>query len=524
MPNGKVHHDNTGEKAGQEGEVSQQASFPRDAAHPATGGSAVRAGEPMDDRAHDLAASQEVLYRSGQAGDLLDRLKAQGAFLRNVYRAFSVASDAEASRSYAAEWLLDNFYVVQQALRQVEEDMPGGYYRQLPKLKEGPLQGFPRIYAVAREIAHENNARLDLERVQRFIDTYQQVTPLTMGELWALPTMLRLSAIETLATAVARVADIRLPGSETRPQEMQPAPLGLHPTPAPPQVRGGRPGSLFLRKASRRNLVSELSELPPDTLVANSILSLRALAMQDWKAFFESVSRVEQVLSRDPAEVYSGMDFDTRDRYRKVIEELALVTGQSEIASAETAIQLARQAPTSPPTPLLAGEGGGATLRSRRLLSGGSGPHPPGEAAQLLSGGARPFAPLDAGPPDADLLGKYWADHARVADRPFRLWSDGWRLAARNWRLGADHRPARPGAGGDRGCKPGQLAGYSVAAAARLAQNGFRRRHTGRLPDDGGHSHPVDQPRRSRIFAAPVGAAFLAQCRPSPALCAAHRL
>ncbi|MBI5030510.1 MAG: hypothetical protein HZB51_08280 [Chloroflexi bacterium] len=206
--------------------------------------------------------------------------------------------------SYAAEWMLDNFYLVQQSLRQIREDMPLGFYRQLPKLIAGPLESYPRIYAVAQELIVTSGAHLDMDRAKRFIHLYQDITPLTMGELWALPAMLRLGILECLAQAIGRITGLKRETS-------LPAMTLPHAT-------------------------------TDDEIVANCIMSLRALAIQDWKVFFENVSRVEQVLRDDPANIYASMDRQTRDRYRKVIEELAQATNRDEQQVAREAIELAQ--------------------------------------------------------------------------------------------------------------------------------------------------------------------------------------
>ena len=239
---------------------------------------------------------------------LLDRLKARASLLRDAYDHFNRMPDAERAMSYTAEWLLDNFHVIQQALRQVREDMPPGFYRQLPRLGTSSWKGYPRAYALAREIIAHCAYHLDLDRVVHFVQAYQQVTPLTMGELWAMPTLLRVGILELLAQTVARVTGL----------EKQ---LGF--SDDPPTV------------------IPLPSDLADDAAVANCITSLRLLAVQDWKAFFEHVSRVEKALCCDPADVYAHMDFDTRDRYRKVVEELALVTSREEEEVAWEAIGLA---------------------------------------------------------------------------------------------------------------------------------------------------------------------------------------
>ncbi len=211
--------------------------------------------------------------------------------------------------SRAAEWMLDNFYLVQQSLRQVREDMPPEFYRQLPKLTTGPLEGLSRIYAVAQELVVTSGAHLHLDRTTRFMHLYQEITPLTMGELWALPAMLRLGILECLVQALGRITGL---------QRENPLPA------------------------------ITLSDVNDDEVVANCIVSLRTLAIQDTQAFFESVSRVEQVLRDDPANVYARMDRQTRDRYRKVIEDLARAIGRDEQEVARMAIEMAqRQRATS---------------------------------------------------------------------------------------------------------------------------------------------------------------------------------
>jgi cyclic beta-1,2-glucan synthetase len=214
-------------------------------------------------------------------------------------------SETQLVLSYASEWVLDNFYMVQQTLRQIREDMPRGYYRKLPVLSGSPLEGYPRIYAVAQELVVTSGAHLDMDRVKRFIQVYQDFTPLTMGELWALPVMLRLASLECLAQAITRIT-------------------GLFRQDAPPTMTLPR-------------------ELTDDEIVANCITSLWTLATPNWQVFFESVSRVEQVLRGEPTGIYAKMDQETRDRYRKVVEDLARPTGRSEQEVAREAVSLASE-------------------------------------------------------------------------------------------------------------------------------------------------------------------------------------
>ena len=267
--------------------------------------------DQLREQAHAAAALGEAILGPGIDPWLLAGLKAHEALLQSTVVALRTDSNGQEALSHAAEWLLDNFYLAQQSLRQIREDMPRGFYRQLPKLVAGPLRGYPRIYDLAQRLVASGDARVDLEQVQRFLWLYQDIRPLTTGELWALPVMLRLGILTVLTQAAGQIMH---PGS----------PVAVLP------IKGGPP------------TLPLAGTLTGDDLVANCFTSLRALATHDWQDFFEQVSRVEQILREDPAGVYAGMDRTTRDHYRRVIEELARACNQSELEVAHTAITLAR--------------------------------------------------------------------------------------------------------------------------------------------------------------------------------------
>jgi cyclic beta-1,2-glucan synthetase len=227
--------------------------------------------------------------------------------LSAAQRLFATAS--ELSSTSEGEWYLDNYHVAQEALRQARRDMPSEFYRELPVVETGSGQPHPRIRIVAREIVRRSGNYLDFDWVRRFTRTYQAVAGLTMGELWALPAMLRLAVLESLARAATLITT--------------------------QQAQGTGAGSA--------DLAADVQTVVQDRTIANCILSLRRLATQDWEAFFESVSRVEHALREDPAGVYGGMDADTRDRYRKVVEKLAKKCGFDEERVAQAAVQAARQ-------------------------------------------------------------------------------------------------------------------------------------------------------------------------------------
>lgn len=197
-----------------------------------------------------------------------------------------------------AEWLLDNTHVVRQALRQVEVNLPRSFYRSLPHLEE-PGGATPRVLAVVRGLLEQSGVPVDLHWLQQDVSAYQTILPLTLGELWALPTLLRVELLDRLCNATAD----------------------------------------WLREPE---VDSEAAGIAADC-VAGCIASLREVASFDWHNFVEETSLVEQVLRQDPAGAYTKMDFETRDRYRKAIEKLSHLTETPEVRVAQLAVECAAQ-------------------------------------------------------------------------------------------------------------------------------------------------------------------------------------
>src|ERR1043166_681902 len=171
------------------------------------------------------------------------RLKQFMEFFQRCYEYFDESTKAEVTTSQTAEWLLDNFYVVEQAVRQVQEDLPADYYQRLPKTQDG----WARIYVVALSVlrVQHEETRLEIEQIRNFLQIFQEVTPLSTGEIWALPLMLRLAVLESLAEALAVTTKLAWA--------------------SPPQPAWDKRDS-------------DSSPVSPDIIVANSILNLRLLA------------------------------------------------------------------------------------------------------------------------------------------------------------------------------------------------------------------------------------------------------
>ncbi|MGE5813844.1 MAG: glucoamylase family protein, partial [Acidobacteriota bacterium] len=322
--------------------------------------------EPLEEHARRLAALFTVSPRRRGSGAHLKSLREHARVLRQVYT--SLAEDAARGEPHspAAEWLLDNFHTVIAAVRDIHHDLPAGFFRRLPWIAADEFAGLPRIYAMALELIRCSAGRLDPQRVHRFVTAFQSINPLTIGELWAWPSALKLALIEhvrtradVLATSRAHRLDadrlvdalaLPIPGRYRWPSQVHPAFVirllqrsREHETAA--ALRHELDAALTARGQTIEDAIRSEArhQAAEQAFMANLIGSLRLVSTFDWSEFFESVSLVEQVLQRDPAAVYGRMDFASRDRYRHAVEELAEPTGDGQVRVALKSVERARQ-------------------------------------------------------------------------------------------------------------------------------------------------------------------------------------
>ena len=313
--------------------------------------------DQMEQHGKTLAGSHEL--SPGRPRDrLLTRLAENEAVLIGVRNLLTEAVKANRRITPAGEWLLDNFYLIEEQIRTAKRHLPKGYSRELPRLLNGPSAGLPRVYDIALETISHGDGRVDPESLSSFIAAYQTVTALKLGELWAIPIMLRLALIENLRRVGGpdrhrqdRPKPRRLLGGpddgdrREGPEEpdsgdrghgaVEPADgeLVCGGTRAPVAGTGpalALPLTWIEQRLSESGLTieqlvqSENQQQAADQVsMSNSIGSLRFLGAMDWREFVETMSVVEQTLREDPGGVYGKMDFATRDRYRHVVEKIA---------------------------------------------------------------------------------------------------------------------------------------------------------------------------------------------------------
>src|SRR5688572_25236678 len=350
---------------------------PAPAAAPA--GTSLFSQEQLESHAQALAAAHTLSDDPRRSRPLLPRLDESGVRLEAAYQFLSTVARGDPQPVPSEDWLRDNYHVVQDQIREVRRDLPRKFYLELPKLADGEYAGYPRVYVIARQLIAHTAGRLDLDTLIDFTAAYQRTAPLSIGETWAIPIMLRLGLVEELRRLVDGVVSARRSREEARRWE---GTLAGTPGTSPDDLQrllegqteaGGRlsaafvvellqwlrdqppsasPVWLVLQRALEKQgdspeallRLEHQREATDQLAIGNVISSMRLLSSVDWPLFFDSVSVVERVLTQDPAEAYAQMDFPTRDRYRHSIEQLSKRSGRSELMVADAAIALARRA------------------------------------------------------------------------------------------------------------------------------------------------------------------------------------
>ena len=161
--------------------------------------------DQLEEHAREIAATHVVTLRAGSIRPLQAMLDRNEQQISAAHRFLLDTTQGRREITPAAEWLLDNIHIVVDQIREIRQDLPRGYYSELPKLKGEPFAGQPRAYAIALELIEHTDGRIDLEQLLRFITAYQSVAALTMGELWAVAIMLRFGLVENLARLVGLI-------------------------------------------------------------------------------------------------------------------------------------------------------------------------------------------------------------------------------------------------------------------------------------------------------------------------------
>jgi hypothetical protein len=323
-------------------------------------------------------AKKHILISAQPSEQLLKRLAENEDALLEVHALLTDSVKSNNRIVPAGEWLLDNFYLIEEHIYTGKKHLPKGYSKGLPQLQKGASAGLPRVYDIAVEIISHNDGRVDLSSLSGFVQAYQSVTFLKLGELWAIPIMLRLALIENLRRLAIQVAidityknvanywaDEMINAAEQNPKNLILVIADMARS-KPPMVSSfvaeltrklhGKGSALALPLTWIEQTLAEIGTTSNELVnqenqkqaadqisISNSIGSLRFLSSNDWRDFVENTSIVEQTLTLDGTGVYPAMDFFTRDHYRHAVEKIAKSSVMSEKEIATFAVKLSTE-------------------------------------------------------------------------------------------------------------------------------------------------------------------------------------
>jgi len=319
----------------------------------------------QNDRHGKILAKSHKLQVGSSKDQLLGRLEENEKKLLEVRDLLVDGIKSGKTISPAGDWLLDNFYLIEEQVVLAGKHLPKGYSEDLPYLAEGVSAGMPRVYDIVLEIISHSDGRIDQDNLSSFISAYQTQTFLTLGELWAIPIMLRLAVIENLRRVSRMIAMDMLDNNladfwagrmlETVRDEPADLILTIADMARSNPILDGSFVARFTRflqgkgpelqlplnwmeqqlnilGTTAKDLVwqENQKQAADQVSIKNSIGTLRFLGATDWRKFVEGLSGVEQVFKEEATGIYPKMDFATRDSYRHVVESISKACPYSE--------------------------------------------------------------------------------------------------------------------------------------------------------------------------------------------------
>ena len=319
----------------------------------------------FEEHGRSLAQAQTVSTSTswGESMSFFPRVQGNIAALRQSYDYIATISQSGQYVTPAAVWLLDNFHLVEAQLQQIQEGVPRRYYADLPKLAGKPLEGLPRVYGIAWAYVAHTDSVLDPALFTAFLHAYQEVNQLSLGELWAMPTTLRVVLLENLR----RVADHIAEGKAAREaaHALWDAPGSLSENDLNNLLEGMRARGLersFLTQLWQRipdqsddanamlvywiNLHcknglaliagSQTAQASTNLTISNIINSMRLIGQVEWRELIEPVSSAMQVLQQLPS--FALESEGTRQQITQAMEKIARDSAQAELTVAQAVV------------------------------------------------------------------------------------------------------------------------------------------------------------------------------------------
>lgn len=336
---------------------------------------ALLSNEELLRHSSDIAKNHLKCKKKKGSSLLFKRLDENFKFISKTYLTLSEYSKNGQPLCAGADWLLDNFYIIEEQYKELKHNSNAKFIKKINILKEGYYKNYPRVFILAIELISHTDGRIDKKQIIDFINSYQYISPLSMGEIWSLSLMIKIALIENIRHTCEKILSVQKQWIESEKliekdydeilESIKKTTKNINPSIFPYIEHLLR---ILKKKDINLNPILDylnlkLSEIDLDVdsivkrehqeqssyqvTMGNCISSLRLSNSIDWREIFESLSYVEKILIGDPLGVYNKQDFESRDYYRKMLEIIAEDTKKSETSVAKKIIELADNAKQS---------------------------------------------------------------------------------------------------------------------------------------------------------------------------------
>lgn len=339
--------------------------------------------EELEEHARSMSLEHSVSSQKNKLNWPVTRMNENFNYIRQVYGELNAEVNKKHSLPPAAEWLLDNYYILEEQVSGLRKDLTKKSYFELPVLKKGPYQSITRIFALAMELVGHTHGRIEEDTLLKYLDAYQSHNILFEREIYVIPSMLRLALIENIRVICEDIIETRkqwnladeivekwMSENIVDPDKIN----GLFKNSgkavndaidtANPSFlehmfyrlrRSGRRYSDVLRyideNLDKYDTTTEIiaqrehnAQAVSTVSMGNCIVSLKHLSSMNWTDLFDSASFLEKILRQDPDTTYSLMDTNSRFQYKNIVEKIAKTFGVSELYIAKEALGLAQSA------------------------------------------------------------------------------------------------------------------------------------------------------------------------------------
>ncbi len=323
-----------------------------------------------------LASDNILKNKSDKNTYPIPRLKENFEYITEVYNLLSEHLKLEIPIHPAGEWILDNYYIIEKTVKTIIKDMPLKKYRNFIGLENGTYKGFARAYVLAGEIVAYTDGVVDRDNLSGLLESYQSKKNLSMDEIWNIGIFLQIALIEKIRGICEKIYSSQIQKykveniierlvenkQDLKFKNISSSKNYSHGEMKYPFIeymsyrlkQYGRQAYAFLNileeQTNKMGLsITEVIQKEHFDIalkkvsMGNSITSINTILRVNFLEIFEQINGVEEILKKDPAGVYSKMDYKTKAYYRQEIEKIAKKTKISEMYIAKKCLEMAER-------------------------------------------------------------------------------------------------------------------------------------------------------------------------------------